>query len=165
MENNEINVDILQNMIKDALNGTLDIRAIKSNSVLQVVNEELEQKKEMMKENRTATLWLQYLDLIDILKQQIRAERLGNWKLHIEVMFKMLPYFAACGHHNYSKSVWLYLQQMITLENENPSVFADFREGYHVIRSDKTHVWAGVSPDQVIEQTLMRSLKSTGGLT
>ena len=38
-------------------------------------------------------------------------------------------------------------------------------EGYHVIRRDKTHVWAGVSPDQVIEQTLMRSLKSTGGLT
>ena len=88
--------------------------------------------------------------MIDILNQQIRAERLGNWKLHIEVMFKMLPYFAACGHHNYSKSVRLYLQQMITLENETPSVFADFMEGYHA---------------QVIEQTLMRSLKSTGELT
>ena len=42
MENNKINVDILQNMIKDALNGTLDISDIKSNPVLQVVNEELE---------------------------------------------------------------------------------------------------------------------------
>ena len=62
MENNEINVDILQNMIKDALNGSLDISAIKSNPLLQVVKGELEQKKEMVKENRTATLWLQYLD-------------------------------------------------------------------------------------------------------
>ena len=56
IENNEINVDILQNMIKDALNGTLDICAIKSNPVLQVVNEKLEQKKEMMKENRTSNV-------------------------------------------------------------------------------------------------------------
>ena len=56
MGNNEINVDILQNMIKDAQNGTLDISAINSNPLLQVVNEELEQKKEMTKENRTATL-------------------------------------------------------------------------------------------------------------
>ena len=54
MENNEINVDSLQNMIKDALNGTLDISAIKSNPLLQVVNEELEQKKEMMKETHNS---------------------------------------------------------------------------------------------------------------
>ena len=36
--------------------------------------------------------------------------------------------------------------------------------GFHVIRRSN-HFWAGLSSDLVIEQTLMRSLKSTGGLT
>ena len=53
---------------------------------------------------------------------------------------------------------------MEALETENPQVFQKFIKGFHVIRrSDK--YWAGLGCDLVIEQTLMRSLKSTGGLT
>ena len=72
IENNEINFDILPNTIKDALNGTLDISAVKSDPLLQMVNEKLEQMKEMINENRAATLWLEYL-------------------IRLELMFKMLP--------------------------------------------------------------------------
>ena len=43
-------------------------------------------------------------------------------------------------------------------------MYAKFIHGYHVVRrTDK--FWAGLSSDLVIEQTLMRSVKSTGGLT
>ena len=35
--------------------------------------------------------------------------------------------------------------------------------GFRVIRSDR--YWAGISSDMLIEQTLMRSLKTSGGLT
>ena len=53
---------------------------------------------------------------------------------------------------------------MTVLQIEHPDVFQKFMKGYHVIRrSDK--FWAGLGCDLVIEQTLMRSLKSTGGLT
>ena len=38
-------------------------------------------------------------------------------------------------------------------------------QGFHVIRCDESCIWAGVSPDQVIEQTLMRSVKTPRGLT
>ena len=103
--------------------------------------------------------------MIDLIKKQIQSERLGDWKLHLEVLKEMLPYFAACGHNNYTKSVWLYLQQMSVLQEKNPTVFKNFMEGFHVVRRNDSRVWAGVSPDQVIEQTLMRSIKSTGGLT
>ena len=38
------------------------------------------------------------------------------------------------------------------------------KKGFHVIRrSDR--FWAGLSSDLVIEQVLMRSVKSSGGLT
>ena len=80
-------------------------------------------------------------------------------------MNEMLPYFAACGHSNYTKFVWLYLLQMSLLESEYPDIFEDFLKGFHVVRRSESRLWAGISPDQVIEQTLMRSVKSTGGLT
>ena len=54
---------------------------------------------------------------------------------------------------------------MSLLQEKHPSVFQDFMQWFHVIRRDRSRAWAGISPDQIIEQTLMRSAKLTGGLT
>ena len=75
-----------------------------------------------------------------------------------------LPIFAAAGHFNYLKSAYLYLQDMTTFETTNPAVVSQFRKGLHVIRRTDKY-WAGLGCDLVIEQTLMRTLKSNGGLT
>ena len=72
--------------------------------------------------------------------------------------------FAAAGHFNYLRSAHYYLQQMSNLEEKHPDVYQKFLAGFHVVRRSN-HSWAGLSSDLVIEQTLMRSLKSTGGLT
>ena len=76
----------------------------------------------------------------------------------------MLPYFAAAGHNLYAKSAYLYLQNMQKLEGDHPVVFKQFQEGHHVVRRSDRY-WAGLSTDLVIEQVLMRSLKTQGGLT
>ena len=47
---------------------------------------------------RTAMLWLQYLDMDSILQRVIKAERMANWKLHLQTVRDVLPYFAASGH-------------------------------------------------------------------
>ncbi len=39
----------------------------------------------------TASLWIQYLDMIRIFRKFIIAERLGNWYLHLEAVSEMLP--------------------------------------------------------------------------
>ncbi|KAG1667442.1 hypothetical protein GQR58_018429 [Nymphon striatum] len=53
---------------------------------------------------------------------------------------------------------------MTDLEASHPSVWKKFEEGFHVVRrSDR--MWAGLSSDLVIEQVLMRSMKTSGGLT
>ena len=53
---------------------------------------------------------------------------------------------------------------MHTLHETHPEVFRHFNQGLHVVRrSDQ--FWAGLSPDLVIEQVLMRSMKTSGGLT
>ena len=102
--------------------------------------------------------------MIDILKKFLNAERLGNWDLHLEATSKMLPYYAATGHNLYLKSANLYLDKMLRLPEEHPDVYQQFKEGLHVVkRSDRQ--WGGLSSDLIIEQVLMQSLKTSGGLT
>ena len=73
----------------------------------------------------------------------------------------MLPNFAAAGHNLYTKSAYLYLQTILSLEDDHPDVFRSYQNGHHVIRrSDK--YWAGLSTDLIIEQVLMRSVKICG---
>ena len=63
----------------------------------------------------------------------------------------------------YGKSAYVYLNHMLELESQHPDVHTSFKLGKHVIcRSDPS--WAGLSSDLVIEQVLMRSVKTTGGL-
>ncbi|CAC5379382.1 unnamed protein product [Mytilus coruscus] len=76
----------------------------------------------------------------------------------------MLPYFAAAGHNLYLKSAYVYLQQMHELSSTNPAINKALMSGFHVMRrSDR--FWSGLSSDLVIEQVLMRCIKTTGGLT
>ena len=61
------------------------------------------------------------------------------------------------------------IRSLLPAANEEPGgkhsdVYQKFLDGFHVIRRSN-QCWAGLSSDLVIEQTLMRSLKSTGGLT
>ena len=53
---------------------------------------------------------------------------------------------------------------MTDLKAEHPDVQQHFDDGFHAIRrSDRQ--WAGLSSDLIIEQVMMRSVNSSGGLT
>ncbi|EDO31725.1 predicted protein [Nematostella vectensis] len=56
------------------------------------------------------------------------------------------------------------VEKMRELEAKHPSVYESFQEGFHVARRSNRH-WAGLSTDLMIEQVLMRSVKTSGGLT
>ena len=102
--------------------------------------------------------------MVSVVRKFITAERLGNWSLHLQTLKEMLPYLAASGHNLYTKSITVYLQTMENLSGSHPDVYKNFVEGMHSIRrSDRE--WAGLWADLVIEQTYMRSLKTSGGLT
>ena len=104
------------------------------------------------------------MDMVEIMCTFIKAERTGIFLLHQQSIKSMLPYFAASGHLNYSKSAYCYLQQMQDLQLRNPEVYQCFIDGFNVVRrTDK--FYAGIGTDLMIEQELMRSVKTTGGLT
>ena len=125
--------------------------------------QEITLKKSSFRDSRTACLWFQYMDMIDILRQFIKAERTGNWGLHLKAIKDMLPFFAAAGHNLYMKSGYIYLQQITELQETTSEVYQHFTMGNHVVRRKKKF-WARLSTDLVIEQVLMRSIKSVGGL-
>jgi len=133
--------------------------------VLSKIQECVGRKKDVLAErSRTAALWIQYLEMVDILRSFIKAERTANWELHLEALTRMLPYLAASGHNLYVKCARLYLQSMTDLQTKHPDVYRNFASGLHVAtRSDR--FWAGLSIDLIIEQVLMRSLTTNRGLT
>ena len=106
--------------------------------------------------SRTAKLWLQYMKMVDILKMYLKAERLGDWQLHLKATADMLPFFAATGHNNYLISSYLYLQQMHKLPTTHPDVYHNFLQALFVVRQSNRE-WAGIPTDQIIEQCLMRN--------
>jgi len=114
--------------------------------------------------SRTAKLWIQYLGYVDILKTLIRAERTGDWDLHLSTVSRMLSLFAATGHGNYVRCCRLYLQMMQELPDTHGWLHDKLSNGFHAVRrSDR--LWAALSTDLLIEQLLMRAVKAPGGLT
>ena len=112
----------------------------------------------------TTKLWIQYMDMFEIMLNFIRSDRIGSFSDQLHFLQLMLPYFASTGHKLYLKTGWLYLQMMQKLKHNDPELYKDFEDGKYTARiSDR--FWGGIPSDQIIEQVLMRSLKTRGGLT
>ena len=80
----------------------------------------------------------------------------------------MLNIFVAGGHHSCTKAARLYVQMMLKYGEgslEQQAIIESFKmTGIHVARYS-SHEWLGVWSNLCIEQTLMRTLKSNGGLS
>ena len=134
-------------------------------SIAELLNRFEESKDDLSQTSRTAKFWIQYVDYIGIVKNFIRAERMGDWNLYLFAISRMIDLFVATSHVHYAKGARLYLQNMLDLKFTHSWVHNQFVIGrlHTVRRSDK--FWAGLWSDLIIEQVMMRSIKSNGGLT
>ncbi|GBM41257.1 hypothetical protein AVEN_180549-1 [Araneus ventricosus] len=100
--------------------------------------------------------------MVSTAKEFIRAERMGDWQAHLNCFQEVFPYFHASGHFPYAKSVHLYLQGMLQLENFiNPSVFRRLIQGFLTVRRSAKFS-CGTSTDMIIERSLMKSMQTDG---
>ena len=162
----EFGTSSLEKMYQDLVKENLGLNDVESSDiVIRFINVVEKFKSEFSSASRTAKLWLQYVEYISIIRMFIRAERTGNWKEHLEAMRFTLNLFVATGHMNYAKSARLYLPSMQSLDSEQAWLYEQYcKSGYHCIRCTDRY-WAGLWPDLVIEQCMMRAIKSSGGLT
>ena len=94
---------------------------------LQDVIEKLEEFEEKRrKSSKLFAFWEEYGTMVDLLLQLIKAERTGNWKLHLCTVAAMVPYFFAVDRHNYSRWLPVYLSDMKRLETKHPRVHQEF---------------------------------------
>ena len=130
------------------------VDAVIKDSTFKKLQAVLSLKMGELSQSKTAKLW------ISLLKLFIRADRTSDLVLHLQTISDMLPFFAASGHNNYTKSLMVYHQDMSSLEEQHPSLYRSYLKGEHTIRRSDNPFWGGVPADLVIEQDLMRSMKS-----
>ncbi|KAE8740861.1 hypothetical protein FOCC_FOCC013607 [Frankliniella occidentalis] len=149
----------------DGTGGDLE-SMLSSPSVKEVRRSFRQALQEESENNRTAGLWLQYFDQVEIMTTFVRAERTGDWRLHLHCVGQMLPHLAAAGHLHYAKGAHLYLQEMQKLEAKMTAFeYEKFVESgwFSVFKSEKPY--GGIWSDMIIEQVIMRNLKLQGGVT
>lgn len=110
----------------------------------------------------TFKYWRQYMEMVSILMGFIRAEREGNWALHLELFCKMLPWFAIYDHTNYSRWGPVYLADMMALPTTAPEVHREFIAGCFSIKRTEGK-FKQVASDQALEH-VNRIAKVSGGL-
>lgn len=151
---------VSQELAEKYSSNSLTIKEINANSSAASLNQIIDDLlANTMEKGRKPKLWVQYLKIVNIVKNFIAAERSGNWELHLSCVRNMLPYFHATGRHLYAKCAHLYLRDMLNLDESTRNILST---NVAIRRSEK--FWSGIWSDMTIEQTLMRSIKSIGGL-
>ena len=101
----------------------------------------------------TAKQWVDCLiQPILIILLFVRAEREGDWPLHLLAVEEMMPYFFASAHFNYARYGLLYLRSM---QHLHPTLLKRFMAGEHVMHHTDW-LWNGIWSDLFIESTYMR---------
>ena len=100
----------LSQLCDGLLPGEIGVAKVTIEPVITELSDAISTYKDKLSTSRTAILWFQYFDMVEILSKFIHAERMGNFYLHLQSVKEMLPYFAAVGHHLYTKPAYMYLQ-------------------------------------------------------
>ena len=82
--------------------------------------------------SRTTKMWVDgFIKPVLTMMLYVRAERSGDWPLHLQAVKLMMPYFFASSHINYARYGLYYLRSMEALPE---NVLQHFMKGAHVMR-------------------------------
>ena len=116
------------------------------------------------KQSETFALWSHFLDAGGILMRLLRAEREGNFHLHLSAMCETIPWLWAAGRNTYAKYIPTYVSDMKALQKEHPETYEHMCNGGFVARRSLNKNFNCVATDQALEQTVNRDGKSKGGV-
>ena len=78
---------------------------------------------------------LGYMEMVSILLMFTRAQREGNWNLHMASFFRMVPFFYRYDSQNYAQWGTIYIAEMKQLPDE---VKEEFAKGNFVVKFSAT---------------------------
>jgi len=96
------------------------------------------------KDNVNFQFWWSYIQMVHTLLLFTRAQRDGNWEVHLYAFQSMLPLFMRYDHTNYAQWGTIYVNEMHQLP---PEVLHEFQNGNFVVKRSKRR-FNQVDPDQ-----------------
>ena len=109
--------------------------------------------KDLSDRSMLAEHWITSLiEPVFLMMKYVRAEREGEFGLHLYCCHEMIPYFFAAGHWNYAHDRIIYLR---TMQRMPTKLLKKFMKGEHVIRLTDGS-FNGIWSDMAIELTYMR---------
>ena len=110
-----------------------------------------------------AKFWQSLLEMIQILLDFHKSNRVGNWDLHLHSMRRMMPWFFAYDRPNYFRHLSYYWSTLLNLHKTHPRLYEEFKHGDFCIR--RIHgKFNQFPPDHVIEETINKEQKGSGGI-
>ena len=105
-----------------------------------------------------------FLEMVDLLLNIIHFQRTGNWNGFLECVYKFLPYCFSLNRKNYARNLSYYYMNMLDLKRRNKEAYQYLENGgFTGSLTGSSH--SNIPCDQVIETTINRYSKSTGGIT
>ena len=101
--------------------------------------------------------------MVRLAKDLVRADREGDWHLHLQSVEAVLPYFAVFDSIHYLRWRSLYLEDMKKLPETAPVVHDNFMAGHFVVKRPSIP-FPAVAADMCLEQTINRSSKTSRGI-
>lgn len=149
-----------------ALEGAIDVQdaMLKMCDALTTLQSELSRfQHDARCKSQLFTYWSDYVAMVQLLLEFIKAERTGDWPLHLSTTAGMTPHYFSMDRPNYSRWLPVYLADMNQLAKTHPDVHHEFMSGNHAI-SRSTQPFAQVWTDMALEQSINRDCKTSGGI-
>lgn len=115
-------------------------------------------------QSQTFAYWDSFLYATDILLQLLRAEKEGDFELHLSATQETIPWIRAAGRHVYARFLPIYLSDMKKLEQQQPASYQHLKNGGFVVRRSDNHAFNAVASDMALEQTINKEGKGKGGV-
>ena len=120
-------------------------------------------RNEARSKSHLFAFWDDYVAMVQLLLQFIRAERTSDWHLHLSATSAMTPHFFAMDRPNYSRWLPVYITDMNQLLETHPVIHKEFVNGNHAV-SRSSQPFAQVWTDMALEQSINLDSKTKGGI-
>ena len=105
-----------------------------------------------------------YLDMVDLLFNIIYFQRSGNWSGYLQAIAEFLPFCFSLNRQNYAKNLSYHYVHMLNLPTSHPTLNRHLEDGGFTA-SISGFPYSQIPCDQIIEMTINRQSKDSGGLS
>ena len=104
-----------------------------------------------------------YVEMVDILLGLLRADREGDWPLHLSCIRSMIPWCVTLDKINYAMYLPVYYAHMSHLQETSPVLHDHSLNGGFSVQLRNEHPFARIAVDSTTDETVNKDTQTSGG--